>query len=151
MRPAKSPPSPSIRGGQHAAHAVSQQEDPVRVDAAVAAQKPGRQQGVVDDLLPDGDGVLFVQDHFQAVGAAALVVADGGDAPGRQTLGNILERCQFPDFFVHIAGSGAVNQHQGREGTVSRREGQQALEGIAGVLSKDDGFLNHLTASLSCS
>ena len=126
---------------------MPRQEDPVRVDARIRPEHRRRQEGIFNGLLPHGDGVLFVQDHFQAVGEAALVIADGRHAPLGKTLGDIPERGQFSHFFIHIAAAGAMDQHGGREGALSLGQGQHALERVAGVFSEDDGFLDHKVSS----
>ena len=128
-------------GCQHGAHAVADDEDPLRVDPQIRPQQRSRGDGVFDGLLLHGDVQAFVRHHLQAMGERALVIAHRGNAPGRQPLRQIPERGELAHLFVHVAGAGAVDKnHSGHGGGQILRQGQQTLQRIFRIFSDDNFF-----------
>ena len=135
-------------GRQHTAHAVTDDEDVLRVDAFILPQQFGGENGVLNGLGFHRQRTTFVPQQFERVRKGALVIADRGDAMGRQALGQIFEWGQFLDLLIHIAGARTVDKHHGghRCGDVLR-QGQQAVEGVMGAFTNNDGFLFHNRSS----
>lgn len=147
MSPAKAPPSASMRGGQHAAHAVPQEIDPVRADQGFCPQQGGGAQGVPDDLLLHAEAALKGVGQPLPVGKGALVVAEAGHPEVGQPDGQIPEGAVWTHGLVPVLRAGTVDQQDGGKGARAVGEGEQAGEGIIRVGGHSDGKGAHETAS----
>ena len=134
-------------GGQHAAHAVPQEIDPVRADQGLCPQQGGGAQGVPDDLLLHAEAALKGVGQPLPVGKGALVVAEAGHPEVGQPDGQIPEGAVWTHGLVPVLRAGTVDQQDGGKGARAVGEGEQAGEGIIRVGGHSDGKGAHETAS----
>ena len=103
-------------GGQHAAHAVPQEIDPVRADQGFCPQQGGGAQGVPDDLLLHAEAALKGVGQPLPVGKGALVVAEAGHPEVGQPDGQIPEGAVWTHGLVPVLRAGTVDQQDGGKG-----------------------------------
>ena len=144
MIPARWPSRWAIRGARASAAAVAQHEDPIRVDSRKTPRLVEGRHHIVENLFLDGDGLVqaLLQELF-LLGERPLVVAEHGDPPRGQAMGQVAERRVRSQRLVAIVGARAMNQdHQGsRCDALGPRErpGQRPVAGADG-----DRFLGEL-------
>lgn len=123
---------------------MAHDHDALRVHARLRGQGLDGQLRVVEHLLARGHGVDLLLGVGVAVGIGALVVADGGDAPLRQAVGQVRKGIAAADGLVAVVRARSVDEHDaGHRPLRVRGQGDEGLQGRVRALAEGDLDLRH--------
>ena len=105
---------------------MAQYEDPARIDFRLLRQQLHGVYRVLDGFVHQGE--LMVVRGFRPVHISPLVKTVNRDAFGRQAFRDVPEGLQGEDGFIPVAGTGAVDQDDRREGAFPFRKQQGARQ-----------------------